>query len=420
MWTRRGCLCLLAGLGAGCGNPQPHITAVTPRQAYPGDTVTLAILGERFLPAAVLDPDQGRRIAVSDGFQVRIGDGVGWAQLTDVTWESPDQLTARLPGAATKDFPPKLFDVELVDPRGQHADLSEGFEMLAPNRTPPNIELDSPGLDAVYLPGSLLRGSFQATAVAPARLSGLRWAYYEGDSTARVAGSICYLPPSAIRGTCSFQVMINSNLVEDDTVTVVAYADDDTDPPNTREEPRVIRLHGAPKVSAISPSHGGILGGTDVVITGSGFVPGTQAAIDGVLLSPNGGIVVDAHTLSGHVPPHKEGDTSVRVQTPLLLASGEIIFTYQAGPQIDAIVPDTGSTVEETPVAVAGKSFTQQTQILFGITLEQAVPLAPPLAHTPTSITGRAPRGVGSATVWAFDPELGFTKLENRFTWRAP
>ena len=76
-------------------------------------------------------------------------------------------------------------------------------------------------------------------------------------------------------------------------------------------------VRARPTVQAISPSTGGTAGGTDVVITGSGFLPGSQAILEGVPLFPDGGIVIDEQTLSAHVPAHKEGSAAITVRTPL-------------------------------------------------------------------------------------------------------
>jgi hypothetical protein len=35
-------------------------------------------------------------------------------------------------------------------------------------------------------------------------------------------------------------------------------------------------------------------------------------------------------------------------------------------------------------------------------------------------IVGHAPMGNGQTTVWAVDEVLGFTRLPNAFSWRAP
>ena len=160
------------------------------------------------------------------------------------------------------------------------------------------------------------------------------------------------------------------------------------------------------------------MGGTDVVITGSGFLPNSSATMDGVLLIPNGGSYVDEHILSGHVPPHQEGRGVLTVHTPLGDPQG-VLFQYLPPPQISDINPKVGAMTGGASVAISGKNFSQQTTIYFGTSLASALPLAA-TSRTDTLIVGNAPSGNGRTTVWAFDPDLGFTKLDQSFVWETP
>jgi hypothetical protein len=162
------------------------------------------------------------------------------------------------------------------------------------------------------------------------------------------------------------------------------------------------------------------MGGTDIVITGSGFLAGSQAILDGVPLFPDGGIVVDDHTMSGHVPAHAEGATSVNVSTALGDALGALVFTYLPPPLIEIITPNTGAAAGGTAVVLTGKNFTADTQIYFGSTLDSAVPLVQLFLQSDSTIVGRTPTGSGQTTVWAWDEALGFTRLSSGFTWSTP
>jgi len=175
-----------------------------------------------------------------------------------------------------------------------------------------------------------------------------------------------------------------------------------------------------PTVASIWPITGGTAGGTDIVITGSGFLAGSQAILDGVPLFPDGGIVVDDHTMSGHVPAHAEGATSVNVSTALGDALGALVFTYLPPPLIEIITPNTGAAAGGTAVVLTGKNFTADTQIYFGSTLDSAVPLVQLFLQSDSTIVGRTPTGSGQTTVWAWDEALGFTRLSSGFTWSTP
>jgi hypothetical protein len=424
MWIHRGCLCLCAGLLAGCEKPHPSITEVSPNQAYSGQDVSLAILGDDFVPATILDPDHGRRIVLSDGFAVRIGRGNDWWQLADVTWLAPSQLSGWFSGNLTEGIPPGSYDVEMLDPRGEKTVLPDGFTHLGQDRTPPQVVIDSPAPDTIFTPGMFLRGHFQAWDVFPGKLSALDWSYQEnGKQIAGADGSCVVVPKSAV-GSCNFQVRISDTLREGSTVTVIALAADAADPPNVAASvPLSFTLRALPTVTALTPSIGGTQGGTDVVITGSGFVPGSSATVDGVPLFPNGGIVVNGTTMSGHVPSHPAGSAAVVVHTPIGDSKGTAVFTYKAPPQITAVSVALGTGTCRVLATITGTGFGAETRIYWGSTLASAVALGSPTPQAPQSllqsdgtILGCMPAAGTAPTVWAVDPDLGYTQ----FSWRSP
>lgn len=417
MWIHRGCLCLCAGLLAGCENPHPSLSGVNPNLAYSGQSVSLAILGDNFVPAMILDPEQGRRIVTSDGFQVRIGSGNTWWQLSDVAWLSTGELTGWFSCDAVVDpgGPPLRFDVELVDPRGRRAVLDSAFTQLGPDVDPPQVSFASPSSDAVLAPGMLVHGLIHAKDVRPGKLGTLSWSYLENGVEVAQSDDSCVVLPGADQADCSFQVEITDSLHEGDSVLFVALATDDVGNPKTTQ--LAFTVHAKPSVTSISPTGGGTAGGTDVVIRGTGFTRDSTATIDGVLLSPNGGIFVDATTLSGYVPPHAIGSAAVVVHTPMGNSTGAVLFEYQPPPQITSIVVSPESATCRVPVVVNGTGFTGQTDIDFGDTLASAVVLAGQSLLKNGSIVGCAPGGfLMYPTVWAFDPDLGYTQ----FAWGMP
>jgi hypothetical protein len=423
MWTHRGCLCLClclcACLGVGCEEPHPALRAVSPNQAYSGEDVNLTLMGDNFVPATILDPDQGRRIATSDQFQVRVGNGFDWWHASAVAWLSPNRMTACLSGAMAG-FGPGPLDVELVDPRGEKTILPGGFTLLGRDDVPPTLTFDGPSPAAMFAPDMLLRGRFHAVDLPMGTVTGLDWTYYENGQAVDAAKGSCPVPPQATEASCDFQVRTSTGLGDPGEVKILARATDGANPPNRAEKTLTFLLHPAPSVSAISPSSGGTLGGTDLVITGNGFVPGSTATLDGAPLFPNGGIYVDSHTLSGHVPAHAQGRVAVVVHTPLGDARAPVAFQYLAPPQILAIDPSVEDLSGVTQITITGQNFSQKTRIYFGTTLEGGVPLDPSSWKSPTLITGVVPAGHGQAWVWAFDNDLGFTKLEAPFSWRTP
>ena len=413
------CLTLCASQFCGCENPQPALIRVEPGQAYSDHDVRLTLLGDGFLPATTLDPASGRRVAVIDGFHARIGKDVGWAELTDLAWQSTGQMSASLLNASASGLPRGYLDVQITDPRGQRAALPNAFYEFGPDVTPPTITFTSPAPDAPVGPGTLLRGNFHASDAPPGALAELGWTYSEGG-VARTSSS-CRVTLQATEVDCGFQVKVGQSLRGGEQIQIVANAIDASAARNRTEATLSFTVLARPTIGSISPSSGGTAGGTDVVITGTSFLPGSQAILDGVPLFPDGGIVIDEHTLSGHVPAHGESSTVIVVRTPLGDAIGPpLVFTYLPPPLVETITPSTGAATGGTAVALTGKGFSKDTRIYFGSTLDSAVPLTQLFLQSDSAIIGRAPAGSGQTWVWAFDETLGFTRLPNRFTWRTP
>jgi hypothetical protein len=402
----------------GCGNPQPNLADVEPKQAYRDSDVRLTLLGSQFLPATILDPDLGRRIAVVDGFHARIGKDGTWAELTELAWQSPEQMTASFLSDSAALLPPGYLDVEIADPRGQTAALPNAFYELGPDITPPTIVFTSPSPKTPVGPETILRGSFHASDAPPGILSGLGWNYLEAGVASASANCLVILQAADL--DCAFQITVSSALHGGEEIQIVAEASDASVAHNRSLATLSFTVHAKPFIQSIAPASGGTSGGTDVVLTGSGFLSGSQALVDGVLLFPEGGIVIDEHTLSGHVPAHEEGTFAVTMQTPIGDASGTVDFTYLSPPQIKNIAPAYGTPAGGTPVTITGENFSPKTQIYFGSTLDSAVLLSELFLQSNSVIVGYTPMGNGQTTVWAFDETLGYTALPNQFTWRTP
>ena len=418
MRFRWALLQLSVGLALGCENPQPTLTGVEPVQAYSDSDLRLTLAGHDFVPATILDPLSGRRIATSDGFSARIGKGGAWAKLDSLDWLSTGVLAASLPGAAAGQLPVGSLDVELTDPRGHLATLTNAFGELGADMTGPSITFTSPAQGTLLAAGMGLHGSFVASDTPPGTIANLGWTSYE-NGLAR-ATARCLLTPGQDHADCAFQVTVSQTLGEGDVVRIVADATDASANHNRAEASLSIVLRGKPSMLSIFPDSGGTAGGTDVVITGTGFLPGSQAALDGKLLFPDGGIVIDESTISGHVPAHAAGSATLAVHTPLGNAGGSTLYTYLPPPLLTSIAPGSGAAAGGTAVAITGDNFGASTRIYFGTTLTDALPLQELFRQSSTSIIGRAPPGSGQTTVWAFDDALGFTKLAGGFTWRTP
>jgi hypothetical protein len=404
------------GLALGCGEPRPALTAVEPARAGSDRDVRLTLLGHDFVPATIVDPFSGRRIATSDDFEARVGKDDDWAKLVDVDWLSSGALAATLSTVAARELPTGRLDVEVTDPRGQMTRLSDGFDELGADTAGPVLTLAPPAAELRLAPGTVWRGTIHAVETFPGVLGSLSWTPRENES--KDATVPCRFPAGTLETDCGFLFDISPTLKAGDLVSIWARGVDAAG--NQTEASLSVKLLARPTLASIAPERGGTQGGTDVVILGTGFLPGSTATLDGLLLFPDGGIVVDEGTISGHAPAHEAGNAYVVVHTPLGDTSESKTFAYRPPPTIVAITPNLGASAGGTAVTIDGYDFTAGTRIYFGRTLDDAVPLSEPSVVGDSSMIGHSPAGSGVTTVWAFDSALGFTQLVDGFTWRAP
>jgi hypothetical protein len=409
---------LMLVLGLGCENPQPALLGVQPAQGYSDGDLRLVLLGRELVPATILDPSSGRRIATSDGFSARLGTGGAWEDLAGIDWLSSGALAATLTAASAARLPTGPLSLEVRDPRGRVATLAGAFLELGPDVTPPTVAFLAPDPTTPFVAGMVLQGTFHAVEAAPGALGSMVWTAYENGVQRN--GAPCAIPPASPEATCGFQFAISLGLGQGDVVRVVAEASDRSPRQNRATATLSITLREAPGLVGVVPNSGGTAGGTDVLVQGYGFLSGTQVFVDGELLAPNGGVLVDSTTISGHVPAHRVGNALVTARTPVGDALGSQPFNYLPPPSITAISPAIGLPAGGTAVTVTGSGFTSDTRIYFGSDLDSAAPLAEAFLQGSTSIIGRAPAGSGTAAVWAFDNLLGFSKLPSGFTWEAP
>ena len=116
-----------------------------------------------------------------------------------------------------------------------------------------------------------------------------------------------------------------------------------------------------PSAATIDPDEGPTSGGTDVTITGTGFVPGATSVTIGGITVPPGEVTVapGGESLDFTTPPHAAGEVDVTVTTPGG-TTGPLAFTYVApdpAPTADDVDPDQGPTTGGTVVVVTGTGF---------------------------------------------------------------
>ncbi|MGB8298550.1 MAG: IPT/TIG domain-containing protein [Polyangia bacterium] len=420
-------VCTAALVGCAGNEPHPRIDSVAPAQAYTNRDLWLTLTGADFVPSFRIDPESGARVATMDGFSGRIGSDPTWRQLTNFGWIGLTQISAGLEKEQAEDLPIEFCDVEITDPRGHAAILRGGFDNLGPELAPV-VTVASPTVGTICVPGGTFTAVVNAATPPPGHMTALTWTYTEpmaSDGTQRdpVTGACPFLPDAA-SVDCVFDVTVSSNLNAGLTVKLEITAVDDAPSDNTTVRPFPIGLTSRPTVSSVQPQSGGMAGGTNVVILGSGFVAGSRAYFGTELLIPDGGIVVDQQTISGYVPARSTGAVfvPVLVQSRLGFATWDQKFEYQIPPQISSINPAFGPEGEDTQVRVLGTNFTRTTTIYLGHALANAVALTGAKFASDSEIDGVVPPGSGQVTVWALDPDNGWTSLPepNGFSWNAP
>jgi hypothetical protein len=407
--------CLGAACVVGCaaGAPIPKLDGVAPARGYSDQALRVLLRGDGFIPSFQLDPAHDARRGHAGGFSGRVGTGAEAVALRDFDWLDTGQLTAWMdPG-----LPAGVHPVELRDPRGQTAALPQGFTALGPDQDRPVVHFDQPQANAPLAPGVTVRVSVRAEDRAPGVLGELRWETHAGGVL--VASRACALTPLP-EARCDFDASVPSSIAAMESFVITVLALDRARVPNVTMAEMEFRLHERPSLESIDPPRGGIAGGTDVVVNGSGFLPGARVLVDGVPLAPDGGTVVDEQTITGRVPPHAPGPVTLTLHAATGDSKLPLSFLYAEPPAIAAIQPEEGDAAGGTEVHVIGQGFDGNTQVLFGDSLPLARPLGAAQMISDSEIRGLAPPGSGRTSVWVFDSETGWDQLVDGFGWSGP
>jgi uncharacterized membrane protein len=180
--------------------------------------------------------------------------------------------------------------------------------------------------------------------------------------------------------------------------------------------------YGAPKLTAVAPTAGPVAGGTNVTITGTGFVTSdsTTKVFFGSTAATNV-TVVSSTQITATSPAGSAGTPSVTVSDTAGTSNGET-YTFEAVPVISSIVSAglttaTGSTAGGTSVTITGTGFVigdTTTSVAFGTKAATNVVVVSATQITVTSPSGSA----GSVNVTVTD--AGGTSNSKTFTYGAP
>lgn len=399
-------------LGACQGvEPAPGLTGLSPARAYTDRDLRVVLHGSELLPSYRVDPSNGRREGDTRGFHGWVGEAR--APLRDFGWRGLEELSATLP----RGLPPGLHQVVLEDPRGRRAVLPDAFESLGPDTEAPRIEIDTPSPDLPLAPGMRVPCRARITD-DPGLLERVTWESRGPGGV--VAAGACPVDPEAGALACRFEVAVPAYLREGDRFDVLIDATDRAPDPNSTSRRLTFRLLARPTITQVTPSSGGIAGGTEVVVRGSGFLPGTRVFMGALPLYPGGGLRLDATTITGRVPPQPRGPAAVVARTPIGDAQAREPFEYAPAPLVEGIDPAVAPAAGGTQVRVFGEHFTPETRVYLGPTFPSALPLLGQERTTAREMRGLVPAGSGRTTVWVHDPALGLTSLPGGFAWSEP
>lgn len=149
--------------------------------------------------------------------------------------------------------------------------------------------------------------------------------------------------------------------------------------------------YAAPAVTALSPNHGPVAGGTSVTISGSGFT-GASAVRFGATAAAT--FSVSSDTTMTAVAPAGTGTVAVTVTTPQGTSADIPAARYSYAPTISAVSPDHGPAAGGNDVTIAGTGFLNATGVTFG-----GVPGAGFHVSSDTSIIITAPASTAGGPV---------------------
>jgi hypothetical protein len=172
-----------------------------------------------------------------------------------------------------------------------------------------------------------------------------------------------------------------------------------------------------PTVTKISPQCGSMVGGTSVMIIGTGFTGATAVSFGGISIA-NINFKVNSDTQIMAVSPAGSGSVDVTVTTPggTSLPNPGDKFTYLPKPVVFSIDPLTGPSGGGTIVTITGLNFTCITGVSFGGKAATNVTFI-----SDSQITADSPAGSGIVDVTVTTPGgTSDTNLDDLFTYIPP
>jgi IPT/TIG domain len=322
-----------------CALPAPDVTSATPTNGPRKGGTELTVTGRDFAEGAVVD--------------------VNGLPATNVTVVDATTITAVTP-ASDVTYP---VDILVTNPDGQSDKLDNVFTYDAPEikyitEVVPDTG-SSQGGEAVVIKGrDFVPGAVVSFYGRPAT-----------DVEVLNSETIRAITPQAPVGKTSVNVR------------------------NPGEEARTLndgftyRNQAPRRVTAVRPARGPQSGGTQVVITGSGFASGAEVTFGGRAARKVS--VTSSTRITAETPPGAIGRVAVAVRNPDLPAAIlDRAFTYVEAPTIEGMTPAEIPETGKTKITITGTGFLPDATV----TLDGA-PARKVTVVSPTEITAVAPAG---------------------------
>ena len=192
-----------------------------------------------------------------------------------------------------------------------------------------------------------------------------------------------------------------------------------TRPPDRSPSPTFSSVSAPPSaalrvvaVTRMTPSSGPQVGGTKVVIRGSGFARTTGVSFGKTAATR---FSVEADTQISAVSPPGNGTVNVTVTTPdgISATDGANLFTYVPVPVVACLDPATGSPAGGTRVVISGSGMTGATSVSFGKAAARSFTV-----DSDTRISAVSPPGDGTVAVSVTTPGgISATGTADLFTY---
>ncbi|MGE3610425.1 MAG: IPT/TIG domain-containing protein [Bacteriovoracaceae bacterium] len=279
----------------------PAVTSVSPSAGALAGGSTLTITGSGFITGATVS--------------------VGGSSCTSVSVVSSTSITCTLPAHAAG-----AVSVVVTNSDSQSGTLAAAYTYQAA----PTVSSVSPSVGQ-------LAGGTSITITGTGFLTG---------ASVSIGGS-----------ACSGITVVNATTI---TCTTPAHAAGVVSVSVTNSDSQVgssnaYTYRAAPTVTSVSPSVGPLAGGTNITITGTGFV-GSTVDVGG--LACTAVVVVSSTSITCTSPAHVAGAVTITVTNDdNQSASIASAFTYQAAPTISSVSPIVGPLAGNTTLTITGTGF---------------------------------------------------------------